>query len=109
MTEPNRATGPRRTERSAAVLLVTAVMVVTTALAIGTAHVGDAMLRRHRSQAVADVAALAAAASGVAAADRVARVNGAVVVDASTSGDGTVRVTVELGAVQTVAAAAPGD
>lgn len=99
---------PARTERGAAVLLVAAVMVVAVALALGTARVGDAMLRRHRAQAVADVAALAAAVADSTAAHRVARANGAVVVDTASAGDGTVRVTIELDAARAVAAAAPG-
>jgi Flp pilus assembly protein TadG len=84
------------------------VLVVTFAMVLGTARVGDAVLRRHRAQLVADVAALAAVAGEATAADRIARSNGAVVRAVTVAEDGTVVVTVELDGARAVAAAAPG-
>lgn len=95
-------------ERGAAALMVVAVLAVTLAMVLGTARVGDAVLRRHRAQLVADVSALAAVGVEATAADRIARANGAVVRAVTVAEDGTVVVTVELDGARATAAAAPG-
>lgn len=89
-------------------MLVVAVLVVTFAMVLGTARVGDAVLRRHRAQLVADVSALAAVGVDATVADRIARANGAVVRAVTVAEDGTVVVTVELDGARATAAAAPG-
>ena len=103
-----RGTDAAHSERGAAALLVVAVLAVTSAMVLGTARVGDAVLRRHRAQLVADVAALAAAGREATAADRIARANGAMVRAVTVAEDGTVMVTVEFDGAQATAAAAPG-
>lgn len=103
-----RRTDASAAERGAAALLVVAVLAVTFAMVLGTARVGDAVLRRHRAQLVADVAALAAVGREATAADRVARANGAMVRAVTVADGGTVVVTVELDGARATAAAAPG-
>lgn len=95
-------------ERGAAALLMVAVLVVTFTMVLGVVRVGDAVLRRHRAQLVADVSALAAVGGEATAADRVARTNGAVVRGVTVADDGTVVVIIELDGVRALAAAAPG-
>lgn len=73
----------------------------------GTVAVGTAAVAQQRTQAVADVVALAAARD-VDAAAVVAVRNDARVVELDVAGDGSVAVTVQVGAQQARAAARTG-
>ncbi|CAB4362769.1 MAG: TadE-like protein [Actinobacteria bacterium] len=95
-------------EKGQATALLLAVVVLAVLCAVGLAQLGASVVRHERAQAAADAAALAGAAQGRAAAERIAGVNGAslrsfVVLDV---GDGTVEVTVELNGSVAVARAA---
>jgi hypothetical protein len=84
-------------ERASAVLLVPAVVAVVAVLAIGLARLGAAAHERGRAQSVADVAALAAAAHGPAAGQRVARANGAGSIRIAAGDGATAHVTLQVG------------
>lgn len=86
-------------------MLVAALVVLVVVLTIGIARLGDAVLRRARAQAVADVVALAAATRGTDAASEVAARNRAVVVAVAGGSGAPVAVTVRLGGATARAAA----
>ncbi len=91
-------------------------VVVLLTLAIAGVHVGGAVVARHRAQAAADLAALAAAAAlpaggdvACARADRVAAaMTSAVAVDCQVDGLDVI-ITVTLGPARAVARAGPVD
>ena len=73
--------------------LVAALIALIALLAVAVGHVGTRAVGRARAQAAADAAALAGAGRGRAAADELARANGAIVVSYAEPG-GDVRVEV---------------
>ena len=95
-----------RTERASALLVVVVVVSVVAAVTAATARAGSGVLARQQAQSVADVAALAGAAQGPAAARLVTERNGARLVAVSRRSDQALELTVRLGAVTASAAAA---
>jgi secretion/DNA translocation related TadE-like protein len=87
-------------DRGNATVLVAAVAALAAALAVTLALVSGIVVARHRAQAAADLAALAAANAApvtCAAAERVARANGARLLSCRPDGDaGTVEVVVAV-------------
>lgn len=101
---PRSRTEPRRSQRGATTLLTICVLAFALVMVMGTVAVGTAAVVEQRTQAVADVVALAAA-HDVDAAAVVARGNGAAVVALDVATDGSVAVTVQVGAHRARAAA----
>ncbi len=98
MTERRRSTARPRDLGSGTVLAL-ALVAAAGLLALGIAGVGRAVVVRHRAQAAADLAALAAATGWPSAdcprAALTARANGVVLVRCTPSGDGSVRIAVQ--------------
>lgn len=90
MRRPPRPRARPRTERGATTLLVAAGLALAVALAAGVGRVGAAAERRARTDAVADLVALAAVTGGPDGAAAVARANGARLRSTSVVGDVTV-------------------
>jgi len=88
-------------------LLTICVLAFAVAMIVGTVAVGMAAVAQQRTQAVADVVALAAARDADAVAV-VAERNGARVIGVEVAGDGSVGVTVQVGAQRARAAARTG-
>ena len=77
----------RGTERSAVTPLLLVVLVLTASLSIAVGRLGGAAVAAERAQAMADATALAAAVGGAPAAAAVAEANGAVLLEASVTGE----------------------
>lgn len=75
-----RSPGDRTEERGQALPLVALVLVLVVVVSLLLAAIGDAVIDRSRAQTAADAAALAGAAEGRAAAERLATANGAILV-----------------------------
>jgi hypothetical protein len=110
MTDPMvaipRSERGRRRERGSAVLLGPAVIAVGAVVLAGTVRVGAVVTDRARSDAVADLTALAAVTGGRPSAEAVAGANGARLV--ALGSDGSARtVVVEAVGVRARATAAP--
>ena len=96
----------RRGERGSALLLGPAVIALCAVVLAGTVRVGVAVTDRARSDAVADLAALAAVTGGRSSAEAVARANGGRVLAVRADGP-TLTVVVESDGVEARATAAP--
>ena len=98
---PDRPASPgRRRERGAGSVLVLGAVLVAAAFAVGAAGLVQALAARHRADAAADLAALAAAAAwpqpDCGRAASVAAANGAALVGCSVVGEGVVEVRVSV-------------
>jgi secretion/DNA translocation related TadE-like protein len=98
-----RRTTARRRDRGSGTVLALALVAAAGLLALGIAGVGRAVVVRHRAQAAADLAALAAA-TGWPSADcpravLTARANGVVLLGCTPSADGSVRIVVRSSVV----------
>lgn len=89
-------------------MLVAALLGVTVLLVLGLGRLSAAAVDRARTDAVADLTALAAATGGQAGAERVASAAGGEVVRLTLGTTGAATVVVRLGASTASAAAVPG-
>ena len=94
----------RRGQEGSVALLALVALLLASVLAAGVGRVGAAATARARAQAAADAVALAGAADGRAAAERIATANGAAVV-AYRSDGADVLVTVERSTARATARA----
>ena len=94
-------------EEGAAGVLVAALLGVAAMFVLGIGRLGGAAVERARADAVSDLVALAAVTGDADGAQRVAAADGATVVRLGDGPAGRRTVTVRIGSVTAVAAAAP--
>lgn len=92
-------------DRGNAVMVIMAVATLTAALSFGLARMAATVARHDQAQAAADAAALAGASGGRSAAERLAEVNGGVLVSYRHLDSVTVEVVVRCGSTQATARA----